>query len=399
MKYITTLYKNAYSGLSPSTWWLSLVLVINRSGTMVVPFMTLYLTQSKHYNIAKAGTVMAMFGAGAVCGGLLGGKLTDKLGFYNVQIAGLVCGGFMFLILGNMDQYPAILACTFLLALLNDTFRPANATAVAHYSKEENRIRSFSLNRLSNNLGWAVGGAAGGIIAARNYHLLFWIDGITNILAAILLLIVLSPSRNATTPAHKDRQKAVATRLPYQDTGYLLFIVFTILFGCMFYQMFATLPVFFNQKLHLSPAHIGMVMALNGILIVLFEMALIYKLEPRNIHISIITTGVLVLGLSFVTYNLLPGTFILALFATTLLTAGEMLAMPFMNLMWVKRTDNTNRGQYAGLYTVAWSIAQVAGPFAGTQIAQHYSFNLLWWLLGGLSVCLAIGIKLIRMKA
>ena len=143
MKYITNLYRNAYSGLSPSTWWLSLVLVINRSGTMVVPFMTLYLTQSKHYNIAKAGTVMAMFGAGAVCGGLLGGKLTDKLGFYNVQIAGLVCGGIMFLILGYMDQYPAILACTFLLALLNDTFRPANATAVAHYSKEENRIRSF----------------------------------------------------------------------------------------------------------------------------------------------------------------------------------------------------------------------------------------------------------------
>jgi predicted MFS family arabinose efflux permease len=399
MKYILNLYRNAYSGLSPSTWWLSLVLVINRSGTMVVPFMTLYLTQSKHYNIAKAGTVMAMFGAGAVCGGLLGGKLTDKLGFYNVQIGGLLCGGIMFLILGNMDSYPAILACTFLLALLNDTFRPANATAVAHYSKEENRIRSFSLNRLSNNLGWAVGGALGGIIAARNYHLLFWIDGITNMLAAILLLIVLAPSRNATTPAHKDRSKVAPTRLPYHDTGYLLFIVFTILFGCMFYQMFATLPVFFNQKLHLSPIRIGIVMAFNGLLIVLFEMALIYKLEPRNIHIRIITTGVLILGLSFVTYNLLPGAFVLALFATTLLTAGEMLAMPFMNLIWVKRTDHTNRGQYAGLYTVAWSIAQVAGPFAGTQIAQHYSFNLLWWLLGGLSICLAIGIKLIRLKA
>ena len=140
-------------------------------------------------------------------------------------------------------------------------------------------------------------------------------------------------------------------------------------------------------------------MALNGMQIVLFEMALIYKLEPRNIHIRIITTGVLLLGLSFVCYNLLPGAFLLAIFATTLLTLGEMLAMPFMNLIWVKRTDNTNRGQYAGLYTVAWSVSQVAGPFTGTQIAQHYSFNLLWWILGGMSVCLAIGIKLIRLKA
>ncbi len=167
---------------------------------MVVPFMTLYLTQTMHYSIGKAGIIMALFGAGAVCGGLLGGRLTDKVGFYNIQIYALVCGGIMFIVLGQMQSFPLIACCSFLLSTVNDAFRPANAAAIAQYSKQENRTRSYAVNRLSINIGWAVGGALGGFIASHNYHLLFWIDGLTNISAAILLRLVLSPRKNSLTP-------------------------------------------------------------------------------------------------------------------------------------------------------------------------------------------------------
>src|ERR1700745_1629343 len=113
MKAIQKAYKSAYSGLSPATWWLSLVMLVNRAGTMVVPFMTLYLTEAKHYPIGKAGIVMSLFGAGAICGGILGGRLTDKLGFYNIQLSALTLGGVLFIILGYMDSFPAICGCTF----------------------------------------------------------------------------------------------------------------------------------------------------------------------------------------------------------------------------------------------------------------------------------------------
>jgi predicted MFS family arabinose efflux permease len=396
MSRIINLYKNAYSGLSPATWWLSLVMLINRSGTMVVPFITLYLTQSKHYSISDAGIVMATFGAGAVAGGLMGGKLTDIFGFYNVQLGALLCGGVLFIVLGQMESFQAILSCTFLLAMLNDSFRPANSTAIAQYSKEENRTRSFSLNRLSINLGWALGGALGGFIASKNYHLLFWIDGLTNIFAAILLRAVLSPSKNTLTPATKGRKKLVVSRLPYQDPMYLFFILLTILFGCMFFQIFSTLPVFFNQVLYLSPFYIGIVMSFNGMLIAVFEMALVFKLEVKNKNTQFITIGVILIGCSFVMFNILPGALNLALTASFILTIGEMLTMPFMNSFWIRRTDNTNRGQYAGLYTVAWSVAQIAGPLAGSQIADHFSFSILWWVVGGLSIVTATGFRFLK---
>jgi predicted MFS family arabinose efflux permease len=391
MKRIANLYRNAYSGLSPATWWLSVVMLINRSGTMVVPFMTLYLTQARHYTIAKASLVMAIFGLGAICGGILGGRLTDRFGFYFIQLSALLCGGVMFMVLGQVTSFIAICACTFFLAILNESFRPANATAIAHYSSEENRTRCYSLNRLSINLGWATGGALGGIIASHNYHLLFWIDGATNIGAALLLLLVLSPSRNSATPPRKTNHEKKERFSIYKDKPFMVFIVLTILFAMCFFQLFATQPVFFRQLLQLTPLQIGCIMAMNGILIALLEMPIVFKLEHNKHFMRFIVAGIVLLSLSFVIFNIFPGGLALAVVSMLLVTVGEMLSMPFMNSFWTRRTTAGNRGQYAGLYTAAWSIAQVIGPYTGGQIAQHFSYYILWWVVGIMGLVCAAG--------
>ncbi|HMH21027.1 MAG TPA: MFS transporter [Puia sp.] len=232
--YTISLYRNAYSGLSKSTWLLCLVMLVNRSGTMVIPFMTIYLTSpAMGYSLGQAGLVMGIFGLGAVCGGFMGGKLTDRLGFHKVQLITLSGGGLLFMLLGQMHAYPLICVCTFLLSLVNEAFRPANSTAIAQYSKEENRTRSYSLNRLAINLGWAVGGAIGGVLASINYHLLFWVDGVTNIIAALLLHNFLSPSDEHDHRTGKANTGDPVTS-PYKDKLYLKFVGFTILFASCF---------------------------------------------------------------------------------------------------------------------------------------------------------------------
>src|SRR5215212_5614229 len=101
------LYRNAYSGLSRSMWWLALVMFINRSGTMVIPFLTVYLT-SKGYSLAQAGYVMGAFGIGSIVGGYLGGILTDRFGHFYVQVFSLLFNGLLFIVLGYMRSLPAI---------------------------------------------------------------------------------------------------------------------------------------------------------------------------------------------------------------------------------------------------------------------------------------------------
>ncbi len=352
---------------------------------MVVPFMTIYLTQYHHFSIAKAGLVMGCFGAGAVAGGFIGGKLTDKYGFHYIQLFTLTGGGLLFFALGQMKSYPLICLFTFLLSLVNESFRPANATAVAHYSAPENRTRSYSLNRLAINLGWAVGGGLGGLLASFNYELLFWVDGFTNLSAAFLLWRYLKPKGNAAPASHHE-VIVDPTASAYRDKFYLCFIVCTSLFAMCFFQVFTNLPVYYKQELHFSERFIGLLMAMNGIIIAFIEMVLIYQLEGRRSSLSYIASGVVLCAFSYMMYNLFPGTRMLAISAMVVVTFGEILSMPFMNAFWISRTNSNNRGQYAGLYTIAWAVAQVLGPILGSQLVQHTNFVWLWWAVG--LVCL-----------
>jgi len=399
IKSATKLYRDAYSGLSTGTWWLSLVMLINRSGTMVVAFMTMYLTQHMGVGIGKATFVMSLFGAGSIVGALLGGKITDKVGFHTVQLVTLLGGGIMFIVLGQMKTYTGICVASFFLSMINEAFRPANAVAIAHYSKEENRTRSYSLNRLAINLGWAAGSALGGFIADHDYRFLFLVDGWTNIAAAVLLYFLLAPSKNAATKQpHKER--VPVTRSVYKDHLYLFFVLLQVIFAICFFQMFTLLPVYYKTQLHLSGSMIGLVMAFNGLLIALIEMLLIFRLEGRRPHLHYISIGVLLVGASYAMLNInfLSGV-VVAFSSIVVVTFGEMLAMPFMNSYWIRRTDQYNRGQYAGLFTVAWSMAQIVGPLSGGQIAEKHGYHLLWWIIAGICLLLSITYRALLQKS
>jgi predicted MFS family arabinose efflux permease len=147
--------------------------------------------------------------------------------------------------------------------------------------------------------------------------------------------------------------------------------------------------------MHFSEPFIGFLMAGNGILIALVEMVLIYKLERRNRNMFFITIGVAMVGISFLLLHLPGNAALVAAAMIFIVTFGEILSMPFMNTYWISRTQPGNRGQYAALYTMAWSAAQTLGPMGGAQLADAGGFNLLWWVVGGL--CLIVSVLFWRL--
>src|SRR5438045_959499 len=254
-------YRNAYIGLSDATWWLALVMFVNRAGTMVLPFLTVYLREDMHYSIAAAGWEVALFGIGALLGNFIGGRLTDKIGFSPVQFWSLFLNGVLFIVLGQMRTFWQIGSCMFIIGVVGEAFRPANAAAVAYYSQPGNRTRSYSRNRLAINLGFSIGPAVGGLLA---FQYLFWADGITCMLAALLLRIALPPvimtnKREGDTKAEQNSSSV------WKDKIYLGFTFFIFLSALCFLQMFSLLPVFFKEQLYLSKPVIGLVLALNGL--------------------------------------------------------------------------------------------------------------------------------------
>lgn len=376
-----SLYKTSFKGLSPQTWSLSLILLVNRSGTMVVPFLTLYLTTKEMgCTLSQAGTVMGLFGLGSVVGAYIGGKLSDKIGFHTVQLLSLLFGGLMFIVLGQVKNYELICVTTFFLSMINEAFRPANSSAIAYYSTPENRTRSYSLNRLAVNLGWAVGASIGGIIASYNYELLFWVDGMTNIAAATVLFYAFK-SPHTKAKAQEEEIEIPSEESAYRDKTYLWYIVLVILFGLCFFQLFTTVPKYFRDGLFLNEKYIGLLMAINGLLIVVLEMVLIYKLEGKKSITTYMGFGTIICAFAFLSL-LLPGPAKwISLLMILIITIGEIFAMPFMNTYWTTRSKAHNRGQYAALFTMAWGIAQTFGPYLVALIIDNGGYAVAFVLV------------------
>ena len=390
------LYKKSFAGLSKEIWLLALLQLINRSGTMVVPFMSMYMTQQLGVSKTAAGFVMSCFGVGAILGSLLGGKLTDRFGYHKVLKFSLILGGVFFICLGYIHQYMMICICSFVLAVVNEAFRPANIAAIGVFSNDENRTRSSSLVRLTINLGWAVGGSLAGWLAAKNYLYLFWVDGMTNLMAAVFVIMLLP---NITHHIRSKQEVYTGNNSVWRDYYYLGFIALKFLYAMCFFQLFTTLPIFMKEDLKLTELQIGWTMSINGIMIVLFEMIIVYYLSQKNAIRTYITIGTILMGVSFAIFNILPfGAMQVALISTIIITIAEILTMPFMMTYMLNRSTDANRGQYGSLYAVAFGAGQIAGPFLGSMVADYFGFKPLWWIVLLFCVMVGLGYSLLFAK-
>ena len=378
-------YRNAYLGLSTPIWWLALVMFVNRAGTMVLPFMTVYLREKMNFSISQAGLEIGFFGLGAILGNFMGGRLTDRIGFSHVQFWTLFFNGVLFFFLGQMQTFLQIAVCMFVIGMVGEAFRPANAAAIAYYSLPENRTRSYSLNRLAINLGFSIGPAVGGLLP---YQYLFWADGFTCILASLCLRAALPPvAVERSEHSHKEKTGSSV----WNDKVYLRFAFFVFLSALCFLQIVEHVPLFYKEQLNFSKPVIGLLLAMNGLVIVVIEMVLVFKLEGRRSPVQYISIGTFLTGLSYLMLNLPFAGLLLAVCAMLTITVGEMLMFPFINTFWVNRSNQYNRGQYASVYTMAFACAHVLAPNFGSQVVQHSSYSVLWYITFILCTIASIG--------
>ena len=371
-KYIST-----FKGLSNEVWWLALITLINRAGTMVIPFLSLYLTKSLGFSLSDVGWIMSAFGLGSVVGSWLGGKLTDKIGFYKVMVFSLFVTGLSFVLLQYLTTFVTFWIGIFVVMLIADMFRPAMFVALSTYSKPENKTRSVTLIRLAINLGFSAGPAIGGIIITTlSYGGLFWVDGITCVIAALVLLNVLHPKKAKAL----DSIKAESPKSAYHDRSFLIFLGAMVLFGIVFLQYFSTMPLYYKDTHYLSELEIGMLLGMNGFLIFVFEMPLIKWLENSTFKKSeLMLTGAVLTGLSFLILNFTSWAGVLII-GMLLMTFGEMIAFPFSNAFAMERAKKGNQGEYMALYSISFSIAHIFGHNVGLQLVDHIGFDKTWYL-------------------
>ncbi|MBK8924828.1 MAG: MFS transporter [Crocinitomicaceae bacterium] len=139
MLFPLNIYQRALSNLNRNIWILAFAMFINRSGSMVMMFTSLYLTNELHYSLTQAGMVLFVYGIGGILGAFVGGWLSDKYNFRTVMIMSLLFSGFFLPVMILFTNLNAIAVIMFIYAFAADSFRPAISKGMALYSTPENR--------------------------------------------------------------------------------------------------------------------------------------------------------------------------------------------------------------------------------------------------------------------
>ncbi len=371
---ITNLYRQAYRGLPRQAWILFSVLLINAAGMMVLFFLSLYLTRQLGFTVTQAGRSISIFGIGSLTGAFLGGWLSDQIGSTNVQKLSLLLSGILYIWLGQLRSLWSIDLVIFVLATASGLLYPANSTSMARICPPEITTKGFALNRLANNIGATIGPAVGGFLALRNYGLLFWVDGLTCLAAVILFsLIWKKPEQHLRA---KAQDKIQSSRSPWRDLPFLWLLPLVVIWGCMFFQLFATFPLYMREVYGLAEDRIGQLVMINTLLIVSLEMLLIHWIGKRSLT-RFIAVSFLLTGLGFALMPFGRG-FLYAALTVAVWTFGEMLSMPLLGSLIATRADPGSMGRYMGLFSFAFSFSMILGPVIGTSVYGKFGPTTLW---------------------
>ena len=179
--------KNPYSGLKNiprNIWLLAIATLINRAGTMVLPFIAIYANQELGVSKGDAGMVLAAYGIGAFITAPFAGKLSDKIGTLRMMKTSLFLTGCFLFLYSFITNFILFLCLTFLWSIISEAFRPASMSFISGEISSDRRKTAFALQRLAINLGMSIGPVIGGLLSTINFHLLFYVDGFTSLAAA-----------------------------------------------------------------------------------------------------------------------------------------------------------------------------------------------------------------------
>lgn len=379
-------------GLPPEIWVLFTATLINRAGTMALPFLALYLTGRLGVPAGRAGLALAAYGVGALITAPLAGRLCDRIGPARVIKGSLLLSGALILLLPALSSFAAIVALVFAWAVAAEAFRPAALAVITDLVAPDQRRSAIVVNRIAVNLGLSIGPAAGGFLAMVSFPALFFVDGVTSLLACAV--VALSPWRKTAHSAHADEAEPAAASLAgaarwIPDRRYIYFLAAILPCLVAFFQIMAPMPIYLVQHLRMPESSYGILISINTLLIILVEVPINAAVTgwPQRWSLAL---GSLLTGAGIGGFALANGFTGMAA-AVVIWTMGEMLFVPSSAACATELAPAGRRGEYMGLYTMTFSLAFGIGPWIGSMVLERFGPATLWsgaFLLGCLSAAM-----------
>lgn len=388
-------------GLPKELWLLSVTVLINRAGTMVLPFLMIYLTKALNIPAQKASLALIAHGIGGILTAPLAGRIADNIGASKVMKTSLVLSGLTLFLFPFIHNFTAIIALTFIWSIISEAFRPACMAIISEIVPSSQLKQAFALNRLAINLGMSVGPAVGGFLVYFSYPLLFVVDGVTSLVAGIVLILffkhvkkVFSIKNDGDISLENISENINNPLPPAKNRAFIYFLLALIPTILVFFQLESTAPLYLVRDLKMSEAIYGLLFTLNTIIITFLEIP-INSITNTWAYKYSLALGCILIALGFGAMIWISDP-ITAAISVVIWTFGEMILFPASSAYVAEVSPVSKRGEYMGIFAMSFGFGTTLGPVFGTNTLEIFGASTLWLsclFLGFISAIMMLKIK------
>jgi predicted MFS family arabinose efflux permease len=369
-KRFLAIWHDAVGGLPSDFWILWSGILVNRLGTMALPFLAFFLA-SKGFSENVAALAVSCWGIGGFAATFFGGWSADRIGRKPTLLAGLLLSAVAMLAMPWANAALVIDLLAFLAGFAFDFQRPAVFATVADLVPAQDRVRAFGLNYWAINIGASLAPLVGGVLAAVSFFFLFSCDAVSSLCYFALIFFRLrEPARHLAIPGARRSPFAA-----FADRRMLVLFILSSFLTAQFFQSYSTLPLVMRHQ-GMNAADYSRAIALNGLTVVLLSIPLSRVLQRVSPGRALALAAACV-GIGFFLTQFAQNVFEYAgsVFVWTLGEIGIASTAPAL----ISRLSPPNqRGVYQGTYSMSWSLGILAGPAIGGWVLQTAGSHILW---------------------
>jgi MFS family permease len=377
-------FLNVFNGFPRQFWLVAFGVLLSSSGSSLIwPFQLIYISSKLDTPLATAATLIAISSFVGMLVSFLGGSIADRFGRKPIMVIAQAAHGIAYILMSQATSYLGFLLPMTIMGASMPFYAIGSDSMMADMIPSEKRSTAYSILRMTNNAGIAIGPAIGGFLVTKSYTLAFFGAAAAMFTYGLILFIFSRETLVLTGPNRSEEsflQSIKGYRRVFKDKYYLTYvgaITFGMIAPLMTWTLFA---VYTKTNFGLSEAYYAWLPITNALMCV-FVQYFVTLFTRRYRSESMIWLGMLFYALGVGSIAIMSN-FAGFWVSMVILTLGELILIPTGTAFAANRAPDGMRGRYMSVYWLTWGLARSIAPLIGGFLNDTFFPKAIWY--GGL---------------
>ena len=338
---------------------------------IVIPIFPFYI-ESLGVGGSELGILIAIASLMEFIFAPIWGAVSDRVGRKPVLLVGLVGYFLGMLLVGVARSYPQLLVIRALTGVISSATLPTSMAYVSDVTTDEDRADGIGILGSAMGLGVIIGPGVGGLLGSDNIQLPFFISAFLSLVAAVLVLMTVPESLEASSSSIDVKSPLNGLRDAITGTyGVLFFLAFLLSFGLTNFE--AIFGLYVSGKFGYGPERVGVILMVVGVASTLGKAIFTGPMTKTFGEENVIRGSLLAGSLCFM-FLLYARTYPVILGATALFILSKTLLRPSI-LAIISRNTSMGKGAILGLSNSFMSLGRIIGPlWAGYVFDLNFDY-------------------------